>query len=221
MWPWVMIGVGALLMGGGLLARHRMMRDYRDKVAHERAEAAREARSERGRSVEPAVPQPIPAVVAPEPLPFADWPPTHRLTDPPMLRARSSDVPLLDWLRHYSDGNAWSGVIQSIADRISGDAVLAPYFGHLDRATLQRHVMSTLMDLSGEGLTVGSLRRIADAHVRFVAAGGEPITEPVWDKLADTCANALREHLVPESAVLAIDGTVAPLRAVLVRPVHE
>lgn len=133
-----------------------------------------------------------------------------------MLRARSSDVPLLDWLRYYSDGNAWSGVIQSTSDRISGDPVLTPYFGSMDRATLQRHVMSALMELTGEGLTVGALRRLADAHVKFVAAGGTPITEPVWDKLAATGANALREHLVPEAAVVALDETLAPLKSVIV-----
>jgi len=149
-------------------------------------------------------------------VPFPDRPAGHRLTAPPMLRARSSDVPLLDWLRYYSDGNAWSGVIQSISGRISGDPMLQPYFGSMDRPTLQRHVMSLVRDLTGEGLTVGAVRRLAQAHVDFVAAGGEHVTEPVWDKLQATVANALREHLVPESAVLALDDTLAPLKSVIV-----
>lgn len=149
-------------------------------------------------------------------VPFPDRPPTHRLSQPPMLRARASDVPLLDWLRYYSDGNAWSGVIQSLADRISGDPMLQPWFGSMDRATLQRHVMSTLMELTGEGLTVGGLRRLAEAHKNFIAAGGAPVTEAVWNKLAATCANAMREHFVPEPAILALNDTVRPLKAFIV-----
>lgn len=230
MWPWVMIVVGVVLVVGGLVARQRMLRDNRARLASvgatepsSRQSSAAGSTSKSAPSPSPssrATPKPTPAA-AEAPVPFPDRPPSHRLTDPPMLRARSSDVPLLDWLRYYSDGNAWSGVIQSTSDRISGDPVLQPYFGAMDRATLQRHVMSTLRDLIGEGLTVGTLRRLADAHVTFVAAGGPPVSEPVWDKLAATCANALREHLVPEAAVLALDETIAPLRAVLVRPVHD
>lgn len=40
--------------------------------------------------------------------PFPDRAPTHQLTQPPLLRVRSSDIPLLEWLRYYSDGNAWA-----------------------------------------------------------------------------------------------------------------
>jgi hypothetical protein len=225
MWPWLMIAVGVLLVVGGLVARHRMMRDYRAQLAAEEAEA--QAAGGAGSPEGPlpssdAKSTPVTASAsAAEPettasIPFPDRPPSHRLTPPPMLRARSSDVPLLDWLRYYSDGNAWSGVIQSIADRISGDPMLQPYFGAMDKPTLQRHVMSLVMELTGEGLTVGTVRRLADAHVKFVAAGGEHITEPVWDKLHSTFANALREHQVPERAVLALDDTLAPLEAFIV-----
>lgn len=205
MWPWLMIAVGVLLVVGGLVARHRMMRDHRARLAA--AEASEQRSDEAGSQPEPTAS-----------LPFPDRPASHRLTPPPMLRARSSDVPLLDWLRYYSDGNAWSGVIESISGRISGDRMLQPWFGAMDRPTLQRHVMSLVMELSGEGLTVGTVRRVAGAHVDFVEAGGEPITEPVWDSLQATFANALREHLVPEAAVLALDDTVAPLKSFIVPP---
>jgi len=226
MWPWLMIAVGVLLVVGGLVARHRMLRAYQAQLAEEEATADPTELVQRTPSESKPGPgskaTPKPAVVAtltPEPkasIPFPDRPAAHRLTPPPMLRARSSDIPLLDWLRYYSDGNAWSGVIQSISDRISGDQMLKPYFGTMDRPTLQRHVMSTVMELTGEGLTVGEVRRLADAHLTFVANGGEAITEPVWDKLAATLANAMREHLVPEAAVAALDVTVAPLKAVIV-----
>lgn len=259
MWPWLMIGAGVLLIVGGLVARYRMMRDYRAQLAKKAATSDRDtaaatrtatttARVGAEAAVEPkaaASPKPVIRLTAPAPtpvaparaarparaaapaaatpsagptdsVPFPDRPATHRLAPPPMLRARSSDVPLLDWLRYYSDGNAWSGVIQSISDRITGDLVLKPYFGSMDRMTLQRNVMSTVMELSGEGLTVGTVRRLADAHLKFVSAGGEPITEPVWDKLVTTAANALREHFVPEAAVAALDDTLAPLKSVIV-----
>lgn len=157
----------------------------------------------------------LPVGPKPEPL-FADLPVGHRLTSPPTVRVRAQDVPLQDWLRYYADGNAWSGVIQSVSDRVSGDPVLRPYFGWMDRATLQRHVMSTVMMLTGEGVTVGAVRRLADAHLSFVQSGGEPVTEAVWNRMAATLGNALREHSAPEGAILSLNTTVAPLRAVIV-----
>lgn len=258
MWPWLMIIAGALLIVGALIARHRMMRDYRAGLAlassrtagsdsrtpDSTADVGEDAPlAEQGAAVDqpeaPEVPQPPaaakparPRITITEPSPlaapppprtpqsaqplFADLPVGHRLTSPPTIRVRAQEVPLQDWLRYYADGNAWSGVIQSISDRISGDRELQPYFGSMDRSTLQRHVMATVMMLTGEGLTVGAVRRLADAHLRFVQAGGDPLTEEAWNRLAATFANALREHLVPESAVSGLDATVAPLRSVIV-----
>lgn len=260
MWPWLMIAFGVLLIGGGLVARHRMMRDYRAELAkEEQAEndkpwlpaPSRPAAQAASKPVATSAPQPAPkgapqaqaqAQAKDEPpaqtstsapdagraadtrlpaqpsafIPFADRPATHQLAPPPMLRTRSSDVPLLDWLRYYSSGNAWSGVIQSLSDRLSGDPLMKPYIGSMERTTLQHHVMSTVMALLSEGLTVGMVRRLADAQLSFVGRGGPPVTDEVWDKLTATFANALREHTVPESAVQALDVTLAPLRSVIV-----
>ncbi|WP_404386475.1 hypothetical protein LL946_07855 [Knoellia locipacati] len=284
MWPWLMIIAGTLIIIGALVARHRMMRDYRTQLAQgessaraaevasrvdavnlaaERAlagRAAAERTTVRPATVEPAIVQPTPEpdrptsrpavhvgaeqtaqptfepstepvlsrravkaglaplpTAAPKPPPlFADRPIGHRLSSPPTIRVRAQDVPLQDWLRYYAEGNAWSGVIQSISDRITGDRELEPFFGSLERATLQRHVMSTLMMLTGEGVTVGAVRRLAEAHLHHVQAGGEPISEPVWDRLAATLGNAMREHGVPEFAVQGLEHTAAPLRSVIV-----
>ena len=156
-----------------------------------------------------------PVVTGPPPL-FADLPVGHRLTTAPKVRVRAQDVPLQDWLRYYAEGNAWSGVVQSISDRVTGDPLLRPYFGALDRTTLQRHVMSTVMMLTGEGVTVGAVRRLADGHLRHVQSGGEPVTEAVWNRMAATLGNALREHNAPEAAILSLNTTVSPLRSVIV-----
>ncbi|GAA4116449.1 hypothetical protein GCM10022415_13490 [Knoellia locipacati] len=172
-----------------------------------------------------AAPEPAssPAPVAPPTLPttdpallFADQPIGHRLSTAPTLRLGTQEVPLQEWLRYYADGDAWSGVIQSITDRITGDEQLRPWFGGMDKETLRRHVMTTMMMLAGEGVTVGALRRLAGAHLDFVRAGGEPVTAPVWARLAATLANALREHRVPESAIRGVEVTAAPLRSAIV-----
>ncbi|MFW5473067.1 hypothetical protein ACOCJ5_07150 [Knoellia sp. CPCC 206450] len=323
MWPWFMIVAGTLLIIGALVARHRMMRDYRAGL-----EVGQRAEAGPGRGVEgfdtraddepdagvqdddreappapapavtptappaartapaaptrpaapptrvtttpplatrtaptsdpampvapsptwapaaPAAPAPVapvpafaraadtptlttrrevkaaraagqPIVTGPPPL-FADLPVGHRLTTAPTVRVRSQDVPLQDWLRYYAEGSAWSGVVQSISDRVTGDPLLQPYFGSLDRTTLQRHVMSTVMMLTGEGVTVGAVRRLADAHLRHVRSGGQPVTEAVWNRMAATLGNALREHNAPEAAILSLNTTVSPLRSVLV-----
>lgn len=76
--------------------------------------------------------------------------------------------------------------------------------------------MTTVMMLTGEGVTVGALRRFAGAHLDHVRGGGEPLTEQAWDRLAATLANAMREHSVPESAVQDLEVTAAPLRSVIV-----
>ena len=160
---------------------------------------------------------PPPPAAAPEPAPlFADLPIGHRLTTAPTLPLGTQEVPLQDWLRYYADGDAWSGVIQRVTDRIADDEELQPWFGGMDRTTLQRHAMTTVMMLAGEGVTVGALRRLADAHVEFVRAGGDPVTGPVWARLAETLAGALREHGVPESAIRGVEVTAAPLRSVIV-----
>lgn len=160
---------------------------------------------------------PPPPAASPEPAPlFADLPIGHRLTTAPTLPLGTQEVPLQGWLRYYADGDAWSGVIQRVTDRIADDEELQPWFGGMDRTTLQRHAMTTVMMLAGEGVTVGALRRLADAHVEFVRAGGDPVTAPVWARLAATLADALREHGVPESAIRGVEVTAAPLRSVIV-----
>jgi len=165
----------------------------------------------------PSTPATPPPAAAPEPaLLFADLPIGHRLTTAPTLPLGTQEVPLQDWLRYYADGDAWSGVIQSVTDRIADDEELQPWFGGMDRTTLQRHAMTTVMMLAGQGVTVGALRRLADAHVEFVRAGGDPVTAPVWARLAETLAGALREHGVPESAIRGVEVTAAPLRSVIV-----
>ncbi|MDT0212507.1 hypothetical protein Q9R29_01290 [Rothia sp. ARF10] len=311
MWPWLMILAGTLLIIGALVARHRMMRDYRAQLQSDRV-ASRTTKAQVASSPPPALdgpapdapaiaatgPMPVvsvmaaspsaasapaalpgptpeapaasapavptpagstptgstpaapgppppavpvpafaraaqtpiattrrevkaaraagqPVVTGPPPL-FADLPVGHRLTTAPTVRAGAQDVPLQDWLRYYAEGNAWSGVIQSISDRVTGDPLLQPYFGGMDRTTLQRHVTSTVMMLTGEGVTVGAVRRLADAHLRHVQSGGHPVTEAVWNRMAATLGNALREHAAPEAAILSLNATVSPLRSVIV-----
>lgn len=258
MWPWLMILAGTLIIIGALVARARMMRDYRARLEDTEPVVPAPVRpapvappawsafvesppveptADEPTADEPPLSQPTfePQVEAPltrraaragltpartttpKPPPlFADRPVGHRLSSPPTIRVRAQDVPLQDWLRYYAEGNAWSGVIQSISDRITGDRELQPYFGSMDRQTLQRHVMSTVMMLTGEGVTVGAVRRLAEAHLQFVQAGGDPITEATWDRLAATLGNALREHGVPEFAVQGLEHTAAPLRSVIV-----
>lgn len=316
MWPWLMILAGTLLIIGALVARHRMLRDYRAGLEPDRkasasgaesaSRAASTSRSARRTSVSgrregrtgaravarsstgrregrvtpvtrvaatadlsptataaqevlttptparaapatsaatSAAPVPAfaraadtptlttrrevkaaraagqPVVTGPPPL-FADLPVGHRLSTAPTVRVGAQDVPLQDWLRYYAEGSAWSGVIQSISDRVAGDPLLQSYFGSMDRPTLQRHVMSTVMMLTGEGVTVGAVRRLADAHLRHVRSGGQPVTEPVWNRMAATLGNALREHNAPEAAILSLNTTVSPLRSVIVSRDH-
>lgn len=62
--------------------------------------------------------------------------------------------------------------------------------------TLARSRPLTHQPAPGQRASAKGFRRLAQAQLAFVSAGGPPVTQEVWDRLTATFANALREHSV-------------------------
>jgi hypothetical protein len=90
-------------------------------------------------------------------------------------------MPLRDWLRHLAGPDAWSEVVSRFYDRAAADPDIAGYFTGVDPARLQRHFLAALMIVTGQGVTVGVVRRMHAAHAGVCTPTGQPITEATWN----------------------------------------
>ena len=69
-----------------------------------------------------------------------------------------------DWLRHLAGPDAWSEVVSRFYNRAATDPDITGYFTGVDLARLQRHFLAALMIVTGQGVTVGVVRRMHAAH---------------------------------------------------------
>ncbi|WP_156971525.1 hypothetical protein [Knoellia sinensis] len=173
----------------------------------------------------PATPARVPAPAAkPDPNssdPYAGLPDSHVLTEPPMIRWGETEVLLHDWMRYYSDGNVWSGVLTSFTESVAADPFVASYFTSSGDGTLARHSLSALIMLTSDGVTVGALRQMKAAHAGLVNEHGDPINAFVWNRLVQALSNALTEHGVRDATLVKLGATLEPLRAAIVAPVKH
>jgi hypothetical protein len=82
--------------------------------------------------------------------------------------------------------------------------------------TLQRHFLAALMIVTGQGVTVGQVRRMQAAHTGVRNSKGEPITSAVWDTVIGVLAGVLGELGTPAATLTALGATIAPIRAAIV-----
>ncbi|GAA2868042.1 hypothetical protein GCM10010472_26660 [Pseudonocardia halophobica] len=175
----------------------------------------------RSRAADPAAPPevrpaavPIPRSSA-EPIPYRH-PNRRLLTPPPMV----GDLPLRDWLVHYSvhGDQVWPSVVATFYARAAAVPEIADYFVGTDMARLQQHFARALTMLTGEGLTEGTLRRLQDAHLPVTNSHGRAITPAVYDAAVETLLGVLAEHGVPKGALAQLAVAVGPLRDAIARP---
>jgi truncated hemoglobin YjbI len=177
----------------------------------------------RSRAEDPPAPQPEsrrPAVVpsqrsSAEPVPY-QHPHRRLLTPPPMV----GDLPLRDWLVHYSvhGDQVWPSVVATFYARAAAVPEIADYFAGTDMARLQQHFARALTMLTGEGLSAGTLRRLQDAHLPVTNSRGTGITPAVYDAAVETLLDVLAEHGAPRTALSQLAVTVEPLREAIARP---
>ena len=156
------------------------------------------------------------AATAPVPELFPGVPDTHVLTECPMVDAPGGPMPLRDWLRHFAGVDAWSEVVSRFYTRAAADPDIAGYFAHVDMARLQRHFLAALMIVTGQGVTVGVVRRMQTAHAAVRNAHGQPITDATWNTVIGVLAGVLGELGTPPATLVALATTIAPIRAAIV-----
>ena len=126
-------------------------------------------------------------------------------------------MPLRDWLRHFAAADAWSQVVSRFYTRAAADPDIAGYFTQVDMDQLQRHFLAALMIVTGQGVTVGVVRRMHVAHaaVRHTTTG-ERITDITWNTVVGALAGVLGELGTPPAALVALATTLVPIRAAIV-----
>jgi truncated hemoglobin YjbI len=152
----------------------------------------------------------------PRPELFPGVPETHVLTDPPRVAAPGASEPLRDWLRHFAGIDAWPVAVSRFYTRAAADPAIAVYFARVDMEKLQRHFLAALMIVTGQGVTVGVVRRMRDAHATVRNGAGAPITGEVWDATIGVLAEVLGELGTPPATLVALATTIAPIRAAIV-----
>jgi truncated hemoglobin YjbI len=125
-------------------------------------------------------------------------------------------MPLRDWLRHFAGVDTWSVVVSRFYTRAGADADIAEYFSGVDVEELQRHFLAALMIATGQGVTVGVVRRMQTAHTEIRNSRGEPITSATWDAVIGVLASVLGELGTPPATLVALATTIAPIRAAIV-----
>jgi hemoglobin len=109
--------------------------------------------------------------------------------------------------------DAWSQVVSRFYDRAAADPDIAGYFTAVDLARLQRHFLAALMIVTGQGVTVGVVRRMHAAHAGVCTPTGQPITEATWNATIGVLAGVLAELGTPPATLVALATTIAPIRA--------
>jgi truncated hemoglobin YjbI len=145
-------------------------------------------------------------------------PDTHLITDCPMVATADGPMPLRDWLRRFAGADAWPTVVERFYTRAAADPAIAAFFRGVDMMTLQRHFLAALMIVTGQGVTVGLVRRMHAAHAGVRNSKDEPITPAVWDTVIGVLAAVLGELDTPPATLTALGATIAPIRAAVVEP---
>lgn len=165
--------------------------------------------------------QPTPAATV-APLPVADeaaLESTRLLVPPPVVLGRDGrEVVLRDWLRHEHPTNdhVWPDVVADFYRRAARDPEVAAYFRSVDMESLQRHFLSTLLMVSGNGITVGAVQQMQERHADVRNHRGEPILGPIFERTVQDLLAVLRDYGVPQETMPQVFAVLEPLRAAIV-----
>ena len=141
---------------------------------------------------------------------------THLVPECPFVNAPAGRTPLRDWLRHFAGIDAWSNAVERFYTRAAAHPEISAYFRHTDIVQLQRHFLAALMIITGQGVTVGVVRRMRAAHAGVTNSSGEPITSTVCDAVIGVLAQVLGELVTPPATLAELATTIAPIRAAIV-----
>jgi hypothetical protein len=149
--------------------------------------------------------------------PYADLPDDHLLAPAPLVHtAADNGVVLYDWLRKEAGEGVWEEIVTEMYAQAATVPMVASYFGGIDLPELQRHFLAALVMVTSRGMNVGTVRRMAQAHVPVHNEQGEPITGAAYDAVVATLAGIMLARGVPQDTLGQVGALVGPLRTVIV-----
>lgn len=149
--------------------------------------------------------------------PYGDLPDEHLLAPAPLVRTPVDDgVVLYDWLRKQAGDGVWEEIVTEMYAQAATVPMVASYFGGVDLPELQRHFLAALVMVTGRGMTVGTVRRMAQAHTPVLNEAGDRITGAAYDAVVATLAGILLARGVPQETLGEVGALVGPLRQVIV-----
>lgn len=150
--------------------------------------------------------------------PDGQFDPRRQITEPPMLQG----VTLREWLIHHTArDSAWADVVREFYMRAAETPEVASFF-HAVLARpdgweqLQRHFLAALVMVTGQGVTAGTLRSMAERHAGVTNEAGDRIDGPIYDAVIGVLVSVLREFGVPSAGIAALAAAIRPLRDVIV-----
>ncbi len=160
--------------------------------------------------------------------PAAEPPVTEDLgrvvAQPPQVLTPEGAVATGDWLQHYArPGVTWPGVVMEFYRRLEKIDEVDSYFYAADRPQVRGHFAGVAVKITRQGITVGDVAALREAHANVRNRRGQPITGPIYDLVVNTLVAVLRDNGVPMSALQDLGRMLAEadLRSVLVvEPAH-
>jgi truncated hemoglobin YjbI len=130
---------------------------------------------------------------------YPELPDTYLLFEAPTLTdpLTGMQMPLRKWpvTFHPVQKQVWAELVSLFYTRAATDPGIAAYFTSVDLPKLQGHFLAALVLLTGEGLDVGTVRRLHTAHRTVVNTDDKPITDDIFDRTAATLAEVVTDAL--------------------------
>lgn len=206
--------LGAVLVAGWLRA------DRRDRAAGQDPGDVPSGYPRRPPAT-PAQPRPRPAAAA---RGVAIGPPVVAGNCDDPLRVGSNDaVSLRDWLVHLHphDRASWPDVVDRFCVGAARDPAVAGYFAAGGAGGLQKHFLTALILITGEGLTPDRLERLRSAHAAVRDTHGAAITGHVFDAGVEDLVQILGAAGVPGATLEQVSRILAVLRDSIVAPAGQ
>jgi hemoglobin len=147
-------------------------------------------------------------------VPYPDLDSKYQLVGPPTV----GNFTLKNWLVQVSGRDGiWRDVVEEFYSRAAGHPVVGRYFEGVNMDRLKRHFLQALLMVTDKGLTVGTARRMYEAHLMVSDTGGNAITEEVYDAVVATLGSVLAERGVSRELIGQTVAVLDPLRELLIQ----
>lgn len=147
-------------------------------------------------------------------VPYPDLDSKYQLVGPPTV----GNFTLKNWLVQVSGREGiWRDVVEEFYSRAAGHPVVGRYFVGVNMDRLKRHFLQALLMVTDKGLTVGTARRMYEAHLMVSDTGGNAITEEVYDAVVATLGSVLAERGVSRELIGQTVAVLDPLRELLIQ----